>query len=100
MNIQQIMIQAQKMKREIEKAQAELQKKEFSTTKGGAVTIKMLGNKTIVSIDIDKDALDADNKEMLEDLIKMGINELVETITAEEDKINDALTNQKGGFPF
>ena len=100
MNLQQMMMQAQKLKRELEKAEKELKAKEFTAEKGGAVTIKMLGNREIVSINIDKDALDPDNKEMIEELIKMGINELVQTIDEEEDRINSALTGQKGGLPF
>ena len=100
MNFQQMMMQAQKLKRELEKAEKELKAKEFTVSKGGAVTITMLGSKQLVSIEIDKDALDPDNKEMIEDLIKMGINELVQTIDEEEERINSALTGQKGGLPF
>ena len=44
MNMQQMLIQAQKMKRELEKALNELKAQEFSITKNGAVTIKMLGD--------------------------------------------------------
>lgn len=100
MNIQQMMFQAQKLKRDLDKALNELKEKEFEINKSGAVTIKMLGDKTISSIDIDKDALDPSNKEMIEELIKLGINELISQIDSEEDKINQKLTGQKGGLPF
>ena len=66
--MQQMMIQAQKMQRELRKAQAELAEKEFKVSKGGAVTVTVLGSKEVKAIDIDKDAFDADNKEMVIDL--------------------------------
>ena len=100
MNMQQMLIQAQKMKRELEKALNELKAQEFSITKNGAVTIKMLGDKTITAIDIDKDAFDVDNKDMVEESIVLGINELAKKIIDMEDEINERVTGQKGGFPF
>ena len=42
--MQQMMIQAQKMQRELNKALAELAKQEFSVNKSGAVTITMMGD--------------------------------------------------------
>lgn len=100
MNMQQMLIQAQKMKRELEKAQNQLKTQEFSVTKNGAVTIKMLGDKTITAIEIDDDAFEKENKEMIQELIVLGINELTKQISDEEDKINEAITGQKGGLPF
>ena len=98
MNMQQMMAQAQKMKRELEKAQAALAEQEFSVSKGGAVTVIMLGNKTIKSIDIEKDALDPENKEMIEELIALAINEAVEKIKSEEAAINESVTGGAGMF--
>lgn len=100
MNMQQMLIQAQKMKRELEKAQNQLKTQEFSVTKNGAVTIKMLGDKTITAIEIDDDAFEKENKDMIQELIVLGINELTKQISDEEDKINEAITGQKGGLPF
>ena len=50
MNMQQMLAQAQKMQRQMEKAQAELEKKEFVVSKNGAVTVKALGSREIISI--------------------------------------------------
>lgn len=98
MNMQQMIIQAQKMQRELQKKQAELQQKEFTISKGGAVTVVVKGDKTIQSIDIDKDALDPDNKEMIEELIALAINEAVEQIRAAETAINEQVTGGAGMF--
>ena len=100
MNMQQMLIQAQKMKRELEKALNELKTQEFTISKGGAVTIKMLGDKSISAIEIDDDAFDKDNKDMVQELIVMGINELFKQITEKEEEINERITGQKGGLGF
>ena len=100
MNMQQMMAQAQKMQRELRKAQAELAQKEFVVTKGGAVTATVLGSKEIKSIQIDKDAFDPDNKEMIEDMIALAINEAIQKIEEESEAINERITGQSGGFGF
>ena len=100
MNMQQMMIQAQKMQRELKKAQAELAAKEFVVSKGGAVTVTVLGNKEIKSVIIDADAFDVDNKEMVEDMIALAINEAFEKIDKESEAINERITGQSGGFGF
>ena len=92
MNMQQMIIQAQKMQREMQKKQKELEEKEFTISKGGAVTVVVKGDKTVKSIDIDKDALDPDNKEMVEELIALAINEAVEQIKAAEAAIGESVT--------
>ena len=99
MNMQQMVIQAQKMQREIQKAQAELAKKEFKASKAGLVTVVVLGSKEIVSIDIDKDGFDADNKEMIEELIASALNEIFVQIDDENEAIQERITGKSGlGF--
>ena len=100
MNMQQMMAQAQKMQRELNKALKALEEKEFTITKGGAVTVKMYGSNQIISITVDEDAFDKDNKEMVEELIAMAINEGLEQIKAEREEITERITGQKGGFGF
>ena len=98
--MQQMMIQAQKMQRELQKAYDELDKKEFKVSKAGLVEIVVLGNRQIQKIDIEKDGLDPDNKEMIEDLIVSSLNELFEKIDEEKDAIEERITGRKGGFGF
>ena len=100
MNMQQMLQQAQRMKRELEKAQNQLKETEFTVTKGGAVTVVVYGSKKIKSITIDKDAFEVDNKEMIEDLIAVSINELNEQIDKAEAEINERITGSAGGFGF
>jgi len=100
MNMQQMMAQAQKMQRELQKAIKALEEKEFTITKGGAVTVKMYGSNEIISISVDEDAFDKDNKEMVEEMIAMAINEGLEQIKVEREAINERITGQRGGFGF
>ena len=100
MNMQQMMAQAQKMQRELQKALKALEEKEFTITKGGAVTVKMFGSNQIISINVDEDAFEKDNKEMVEELIALAINEGLEQIQAEKEAINERITGQRGGFGF
>ena len=88
MNMQQMLIQAQKLQREMQKQQAELEGKEFTVTKGGAVTAVVKGDKSIKSISIDEDAFDKENKDMVEEMIALAINEAIEQIRTEEAKIS------------
>ena len=104
MNMQQMMIQAQKMQREMQKAQNELHEKEFSLNKGQFLLIQMKNKfskkESKIKIDIDKDAFTPDDKEMVEDMIKMALNELYEQIDKAEDEIQSKVTGRSGGFGF
>lgn len=100
MNMQQMMIQAQKMQRELQKAQEALAAKEFKVNKAGLVEIVVLGSKEIKSINIEKDGFEEDNKEMIEELIVTGLNELFNQIDEESDAINEKITGRSGGFGF
>jgi len=98
MNMQQLMIQAQKMQRELKKAKDQLHAKEFTKNQSGVVTVTVKGDKTIVKIDIDKDALE--DKEMVEEMIALALNALFEQIDDEESAIEEKLAGGATGFGF
>ena len=98
MNMQQMIIQAQKMQREMQKKQAALEAEEFTISRGGAVTVVVMGDKSLKSVSIDKDALDPENKEMIEEMITMAVNEAVEQIKAKEEEISSSVSGGMGGF--
>jgi len=76
MNINQLMKEAKKMQADMEKAQEELASKEFeSTAGGGAINVKVSGNKEIKEIIIKKEVVDPEDVEMLQDLILTAVNE-------------------------
>ncbi len=70
--------QLQLMQAEMEKTQAELAEKELTTTAGGgAVEVTMNGKKEITKLTIDKDVVDPDDVEMLQDLVMAAVNEAI-----------------------
>ena len=81
MNINQLMKEAKKMQADIENSQNELAMKEFDATAGGgAVSVKVSGAKFIKEIKLDKDVVDPDDVEMLQDLILTATNEALRKV--------------------
>ncbi len=74
--MQDLMKQAQKMQQNLMKAQEELEKKEIEVSSGGGmVKVIMDGKYNLLSLKIDKEVVDPNDVEMLEDLISAAINE-------------------------
>ncbi len=81
MNINQLMKEAKKMQADMEKSQEELATREFEATAGGgAVTVKVSGNKEIKDIIIKKEVVDPEDVEMLQDLILTCTNEALRKV--------------------
>ena len=92
MNINQLMKEAKKMQSDMEKSQEELAAKDFEATAGGgAVYVKVSGNKELKEIKIQKEVVDPEDVEMLEDLILTCINEALR-------KVDEAQSAQLGKF--
>ena len=84
MNMQVMMQQAQKLQRDMMKAKNEIDEKKFTSTQG-FLTIEMKGTKEVTSVKIDKENLDKDDIEMLEDLISLAVNDNVKKIEKETE---------------
>ena len=82
--MQAMMQQAQILQRDMMKAKKEIDEKVFTSSQG-FITIDMKGTKEVVSVKIDKDNLDKDDIEMLEDLISLAVNENVKKIEKETE---------------
>ena len=81
MNLGQLMKEAKKMQADMEKSQAELASQDFEATAGGgAVSVKVSGSKEIKEIKIQKEVVDPDDVEMLQDLILGCVNEALRKI--------------------
>ncbi len=75
-NMQNLMKQAQKMQEEMQEAEKLMEEWEIVGTAGGeAVVVYMNAKKMIDGIEIDKDVIDPEDEEMLEDLIMAAIND-------------------------
>ena len=81
MNINQLMKEAKKMQADMEKSQEELGSREFvATAGGGAVYVKVTGNKVVKEIMLTKEVVDPDDVEMLQDLILTATNEALRKV--------------------
>ena len=87
MNINKLMKEAKKMQADMEKTQEEISMRDFeNSVGGGAVYVKVNGNREIKEIKIKKEVVDPEDIETLQDLIITCVNgaiEKVDTATAE-----------------
>ena len=99
MNLNNLMKEAKKMQADLEKTQTEIAAKEFeSTAGGGAITVKVSGKKVIKEIKLNKDIVDPDDVEMLEDLIVAATNEAVRKCDEESQAQMAKITGGLGGL--
>lgn len=92
MNINNLMKEAKKMQADLEKTQSELAVKEFEASAGGgAVTVKVSGQKEIKELKLQKDIVDPEDIEMLQDLIMTCINQAFK-------QVDDAQAASMGKF--
>jgi len=91
------------MQSKMEEAQNELKKVRVEAEAGGGmVKVTANGQQQIIKIDLDKDVIDPDDKEMLEDLVVAGVNKALEKAEeAAQKKMQDAYKDMMpgGGIP-
>ena len=89
-NLNKLLKEAQKMQ---EKMQEEIRKLEIETaTGGGMVTIRMSGEKKVVSLKIDQSIVASGDKEMIEDLVISAFNEAAGRVDEEIEAKMGGLT--------
>jgi len=69
---------------------------------GGMVSVKANGNRKIVSIDLDDDVIDPEDKEMMEDLVVAGVNKALDKAEdAAKERMQDVYKGMMpgGGMP-
>ncbi len=85
--MQEMMTRAQEMQQQMQQKMRETQVE--ASAGGGAVVVRMNGEKLLISVKIEKDA--ANDLEMLQDLILAAVNEAVR-------KVDAAMQSQLGGM--
>ena len=92
-----IMRQAQKMQEDMAEKQAELEEREYEISAGGGVVnVKINGKKEILSISLEPEIIDPDDKETLEDILVAAVNEAIKRV---EDTNNDEMSKITGSMP-
>jgi len=80
MDLNKLMQQAQQMQEQMQKAQDEMANEIVEgTAGGGAVTVKATGIGKLIEIKIQKEAIDPDDPETLEDLVLAAVNSALQS---------------------
>jgi len=96
MNMKKMMKQAQQMQAKMQKMQEDLAEKTIEATSGGGVVKAVVnGQKDLVDLEIDPEAMDPEDAEMLEDLIVAAINEAMRKV---QEMIEDEMGDITGGM--
>ena len=103
-NMSNLMKQAQRMQRQMEESQKELEVKEFTAKAGGgAVEVTVTGKKEVTKIKLSEEVVDPDDIEMLEDLVMAATNEALRMADEANAEVMNKMTGGLGlggGFPF
>lgn len=94
-NMNQLMKQAQQMQAKMTTLQKELESREVEASSGGGmVKVKVNGKQELLEIKINKECVDPNDVEMLEELVKAAINEAVKS---SQDMVSSAMSKITGG---
>jgi len=94
--LQGMMKQIENMGAKVSQIQEELAEKTVSATSGGGmVTVTANGQKEIVSVKIEKDVVNPDDIELLEDLICAAVNE---ALSRAQEMISGEMSKLTGGL--
>ena len=88
MNIQALMKQAQTLQKDMMKTKEEIDNMTFIGT-SSFVSVTVKGNKEVAKVTIDNDDITSDDKEMIEDMLVVALNDDIKQI--------DKVTEQKMG---
>ena len=101
-NMNNLMKQAQRMQRQMEESQKEMETKEFlAKAGGGAVEVCVSGKKEVIRIKLDPEVVDPEDIEMLQDLIMAATNEALRQVEAANAESMGKMTGgMGGGLPF
>ena len=96
MNIQAMMQQARKLQKDLEKTTAEIEETTFKYENEN-ILVEALGNSKITKVQVRNDVI-LEDKEMLEDIILVAINDVLDQIKKEKDSKLGKYTNGLGGL--
>jgi nucleoid-associated protein EbfC len=100
MDMNALLKQAQQMQAEMAKAQEQLATEEVEASAGGGmVKVKMTGDLRLKSIEIDPEAVDPEDVEMLADMVTAAVNEALRSAQELATSKMGGITGGLGGLP-
>lgn len=103
MNMQEMMKQARKMQEQLAQAQENMKDVTIDASAGGGmVKATVNGDLELVSIQIDPDALDPEDVDLLQDMIVAAVNEAIRGVSEVASKQMSSITGGLNipGMPF
>jgi len=95
-NMNQMLKQAQKMQENMMKAKEELESQSIQASSGGGmVEVVVSGKMEVLELKIKPEAIDPDDAELLEDMIKAAVNQGIRNAQA---MVENGMTKATGGF--
>ena len=97
-NLQDMLAQAQSLQQDLLKAKSEAEHKTVQASSGGGmVTAIVNGSGVLLNLDIAREVINPDDKEMLQDLIKAAVNEAGRKA---KEQLQVAMSQASGGLPI
>lgn len=95
-NMNNLLKQAQQMQLKVTALQKELESRELEVSSGGgAIKITINGKQEILNFKIDPECVDPSDVEMLEEMIKTGVNQATKE---SQDMVSNAMSKVTGGL--
>ena len=95
-NMGKLMKQAQQLQNKMTKLQEEMAEKTIEATAGGGmVKVVANGKQQVVSIQIEKEVVDPDDVEMLQDLILAAVND---ALNRAQEMVSEEMNKLTGGM--
>ncbi len=95
-NLNNLMKQAQQMQQKMATLQKELETREMEFSSGGGmIKIKINGKQEILDFSLDKECVDPNDVEMLEEMVKTAVNQAVKE---SQDMVSKAMSKVTGGL--
>ena len=95
-NMNKMLKQVQEMQAEIAKAQEEAEKQVVEASAGGGmVNVKVSGALEVLEIEIDPEAVDPDDVEMLQDMVQAATNE---ALRSAQEMVANRMSQVTGGL--
>ena len=91
-NMNNLMKQAQRMQRQLEENKKKLEETDFTVTSGGsAVRLTVSGARVVKDLQIDPEAVDPDDVEMLQDMLVIAFNDAMKQIDEASEKLTGGM---------